>query len=178
MCGIGTLLVGMAAIVILPVQLGYKKKAKKFRHSLKLMLPIYRAYMASEEGIIWGDYPADADQIIKAITRRTGLDANTVKEMLDELKNEGIELNSTVRGIGVKPKCCLLICQQPVRLRKWKRCCRSPKLTPSAWPLSNGRRMQGGRRSSGYVVSVPGASTAGRPRRWTPAQLLPCVQQR
>jgi len=87
--GVGTLLVGIAAVVILPVQLGYKKEAKKFRHSLKLMLPIYRQYMASEEGIVWGDYPADSENIIKALTKRTGLGASTVKEMLDELKNEG-----------------------------------------------------------------------------------------
>jgi predicted transcriptional regulator len=53
------------------------------------MLPIYRAYMASEEGVVWGDYPADADNIIKGLTKRAGLHAKTVREMLDELKKEG-----------------------------------------------------------------------------------------
>jgi hypothetical protein len=89
LAGIGTLLVGIAVVVILPVQLGYKKAAKAYRRSLKETLPIYREYMASEEGIVLGDYPADAENIIKALTKRTGLDAKTVREMLDELKKEG-----------------------------------------------------------------------------------------
>ena len=87
--GIGTFLFGIAAFVVLPVQLGYKKKAKNFRHSLKLMLPVYRQYMAGEEGIVWGDYPADADNIIKGLAKRTGIEASTVRKMLDELKSEG-----------------------------------------------------------------------------------------
>ena len=45
--------------------------------------------MASEEGIVWGDYPRDADQIINGISRKTALDKELVRRMLDELKAEG-----------------------------------------------------------------------------------------
>jgi len=87
--GIGTLLVGIAAVTVLPKQLGYRKEAKELQNAITLMRQFYRQYMASEEGIIWRDYPADADDIVRGITERTGLDAKNVREMLDALKKEG-----------------------------------------------------------------------------------------
>lgn len=86
--GIGTLLVGIAAIVVLPKQLGYRKEAKESRTALKLMLPAYSRYMGGEEGIVWADYPQDADNIIKGICRETNLDPKVVRGLLDELKAE------------------------------------------------------------------------------------------
>ena len=56
--------------------------------SLKSMFPIYKQYTASEEGIVWGDYPADAEQIIEGISRKTGLDRDLVRKILDELLAE------------------------------------------------------------------------------------------
>jgi hypothetical protein len=82
--GIGTLLTGLAAMVVLPWQLGFRKEAKKLRASLKLMLPAYRQYVASEEGIVWGDYPKDADQIVDGIACKTELDKKLIREMLNE----------------------------------------------------------------------------------------------
>jgi len=87
--GIGTLLVGIAAILTLLIQFGYRTKSKHLETSLKLLLNSYRSYMASEEGIVWGGYPADSQQIVTAISNKTGLDANLVKELLDSLKSEG-----------------------------------------------------------------------------------------
>jgi hypothetical protein len=94
--GIGAFLTGIAAFFVLPVQLGWWKKAKKSREeveqlqlSLKLMFPIYKQYMASEEGIVWGDYPQDAEQIINGVSRKTSLDKELVRKILDELQAEG-----------------------------------------------------------------------------------------
>jgi len=94
--GIGAFLTGIAALFVLPVQLGWWKKAKKSKEeveqlqmSLKLMLPIYTQYMASEEGIVWGVYPKDAEQIINGISRKTALDKELVHRLLNELKAEG-----------------------------------------------------------------------------------------
>ncbi|MGI9273147.1 MAG: hypothetical protein ACR2QT_15325 [Woeseiaceae bacterium] len=86
--GIGTLLVGIAAVVVLPKQLGYRKEAKESRTAMKLMLLAYRRYMGGEEGIVWGDYPKDADNIIKGICRDTSLKPEVVRGLLDELKIE------------------------------------------------------------------------------------------
>lgn len=94
--GIGAFLTGIAALFVLPIQLGFRKEAKKSKDeveqlqmSLKLMFPIYKQYMASEEGIVWGNYPADAEQIINGISRKTALDKELIRKILDELKAEG-----------------------------------------------------------------------------------------
>jgi len=87
--GAGTLLVGIAAVLTLFFQFGYRAKSKHLEASLKLLLNSYRSYMASEEGIVWADYPANAKQIIEGISRKTGLDQKLVKDLLDSLKAEG-----------------------------------------------------------------------------------------
>jgi len=94
--GVGAFLTGIAALIVLPLQLGYRKEAKKSKEeleqlemSLKLMFPIYKEYMAGEEGIVWGDYPEDAEQIINGISRKTALDKELIRRILDELKAEG-----------------------------------------------------------------------------------------
>ncbi|MFZ2540383.1 MAG: hypothetical protein WAW75_01265 [Gallionella sp.] len=94
--GVGAFLTGIAALFVLPIQLGFKKEAKKSKEevehlqmSLKLMFPIYKQYMASEEGIVWGDYPENAEQIINGISRKAALDKELVRRILDELKAEG-----------------------------------------------------------------------------------------
>jgi len=87
--GIGTLLVGIAAILTLFIQYGYRTKSKHLETSLKLLLNSYRGYMASEEGIVWADYPADSQQIVAGIANKTGLNTKLVKELLDSLKAEG-----------------------------------------------------------------------------------------
>lgn len=45
--------------------------------------------MAREEGIVWGNYPEDAEQIINGISRKAALDKELVRRILDELKSEG-----------------------------------------------------------------------------------------
>jgi len=87
--GIGDLFLGAAAILTLFIQYGYRAKAKHLEASLKLLLISYRQYMASEEGIVWSDYPRNADQIIAGISRATGLEQSLVRELLDQLKTEG-----------------------------------------------------------------------------------------
>jgi len=89
MSGIGTLLVGTAAILTLFFQFGYRTKSKHLEASLKLLLNSYRSYMASEEGIVWANYPENSENIIAGISRKTGLDKKLVKELLDGLKSEG-----------------------------------------------------------------------------------------
>jgi len=96
LAGVGALLTGLAAIFVLPAQLGYRREAKEsqekvqsLKASLKLMFPLYKQYMASEEGIVWDDYPAHADMIVKGIARQFALDEQFVRETLDALKAEG-----------------------------------------------------------------------------------------
>ena len=87
--GTGTLLLGIAAMLTLLFQFGYRAKSKHLEASLKLMLLSYKQYMAGEEGIVWANYPANADQIINGISNKTGLDKKQIKELLDSLKTEG-----------------------------------------------------------------------------------------
>ena len=87
--GIGTLLVGVAAMLTLLFQFWYRRKAAEYENALKLMLVGYRRYMGGEEGIVWGEYPADAEQIISGIVRQTRLDRKLVQSLLDQLKSEG-----------------------------------------------------------------------------------------
>lgn len=87
--GIGTIMTGIAAMIVLPVQLGYRREARELRKSMHLMRIIYRQYMASAEGIVWKDYPSDADQVIDGIARKTGLDKVTIRELLDDLNKDG-----------------------------------------------------------------------------------------
>ena len=94
--GVGAFLTGIAALFVLPVQLGFKKEAKKSKEevehlhvSLKLMLPIYKQYMARSEGIVLGDYPQDAEEIVNGLSRKTKLDKVLIRKILDELKAEG-----------------------------------------------------------------------------------------
>lgn len=94
--GVGAFLTGIAAIFIIPWQLGFRKDAQEskkelneLKTSLKLMRSIYKQYMASSEGIVWENYPGDSEKIINAISKRTGFDTELVRQMLDTLKNEG-----------------------------------------------------------------------------------------
>ncbi|EDZ61320.1 hypothetical protein SMGD1_2494 [Sulfurimonas gotlandica GD1] len=94
--GAGTLLAGLAAIFVLPWQLGFRKEAKESKKeieslhtSLKLMFPMYKQYMASEAGIVWSDYTSDADNIVKGISKKFALDERLVRSILDELQQEG-----------------------------------------------------------------------------------------
>ena len=97
LAGVGTLLAGIAAVFVLPWQLGFRKEAKESKqeveslhNSLKLMLPIYKQYMESSEGIVWENYPGNnADMIIKGISKKFALDEYLVKRILDALKTEG-----------------------------------------------------------------------------------------
>lgn len=97
LAGVGTLLAGIAAIFVLPWQLGFRKEAKESKKkveslqaSIKLMFPLYKQYMASEEGIVWQDYPGkDAAMVIKGISRKFALEEAFVKEILDAMKAEG-----------------------------------------------------------------------------------------
>ena len=96
--GVGVFLTGVAATsasLVLPI-LRFRKEAKKSKEeleqlemSLKLMFPIYKQYMAGKEGIVWGNYPEDAEQIINGISRKTRLDKELIRRILDELKAEG-----------------------------------------------------------------------------------------
>ena len=94
--GFGAFLTGIAAIFVLPLQLGFRREAKKSKKqienlhtSLKLMFPLYKQYMASEEGIVWQNYPGDADMIVKGISKKFALDKQLVRNILDALKAEG-----------------------------------------------------------------------------------------
>ena len=63
--------------------------AQSMATTLKInLLPIYKKYMAGEEGIVWGDYPKDADQIVNGISKKTGLERGLVLKMLDKLRSE------------------------------------------------------------------------------------------
>ena len=75
--GIGTFLVGLVAVLTLFFQYGYKLRASKLEKDL--MNIVYHQYMASEEGIVWSDYPGDAENIISNLARRTRLDRNVIK---------------------------------------------------------------------------------------------------
>ena len=85
---IGQFLLGLAAILTLFIQYGYRLKFKKRQSALKMMLIHYRKYMASEKGIVWSDYPENSENIIKRISNETGIDQKLVKELLDSLKKE------------------------------------------------------------------------------------------
>jgi hypothetical protein len=87
--GLGTLLVGLAAILTLSIQFGYRKKSRDYKNSLKLLFKHYKQYMASEEGIVLAAYPEDATTIISRISNSTGLDKKIIKTLLDELKDQG-----------------------------------------------------------------------------------------
>jgi hypothetical protein len=87
--GAGDLLLGVAAISTLFIQYGYRSKSKHLETSLKLLLNSYRRYMASEEGIVWSDYPKNAELIIAGVSRNTGLEQGLVRDFLDQLKAEG-----------------------------------------------------------------------------------------
>ena len=95
--GIGAFLTGIAAIFVLPKQLGFRRDAQESKKLLEevqtshsLMLSIYRKYMASLEGIVWSDYPGnDSQKIIDAISKKTQLEKSEVKRMLDDLKDSG-----------------------------------------------------------------------------------------
>ena len=87
--GTGTLLLGVAAMLTLLFQFWYKRKASEYENALKLMLLAYRTYMGGEEGIVWKDYPSDAEQIVAGIVRRTHMDRSLVQRLLDKLKTEG-----------------------------------------------------------------------------------------
>ena len=87
--GVGTFLVGLAAMLTLLIQFGYKRKASEYENALKLMMVGYRSYLASEEGIVWEDYPKDADRIVAGIVGRTHMDRALVQRLLDQLKTEG-----------------------------------------------------------------------------------------
>lgn len=105
--GVGTFFVGVAALFTVWIQFKQLKDARDARdaarkeaadahnqleadrRSTRLMLSSYREYMASSEGIVWSDYPADADMIVSRLAKKTGLDPKVVKEMLDRLKAAG-----------------------------------------------------------------------------------------
>lgn len=95
--GIGAFLAGIAAIFVLPWQLGFRKEAKESKEkiqslqsSIKLMFPLYKQYMASKEGIVWQDYPGkNSAMIVRAIAEKFALDEDFVREVLDALKSEG-----------------------------------------------------------------------------------------
>ncbi len=70
--GIGTLLFGLAAILTLFIQHGFRAKPSYYRAALILLMRSYQEFLATEEGIVWGDYPEDSEKIIAAISRRTG----------------------------------------------------------------------------------------------------------
>ncbi|MFT5425141.1 MAG: hypothetical protein ACI9ZT_000062 [Gammaproteobacteria bacterium] len=85
--GIGTLLVGIAAMLTLLFQFGYRAKSSKLeKHLMRIM---YSKYMACEEGIVWSDYTKDSQQIIRSLSKETGLEEKFVKQLLDQLKKEG-----------------------------------------------------------------------------------------
>ena len=86
--GIGTFMLGSAALLTLKFQFGYKAKSTHLKASLKLLLRSYKEFLASEEGILLSEYPKDAEKIIKGISRKSGLDEKLVKELLDELRKD------------------------------------------------------------------------------------------
>ena len=61
-----------------------------FPHMRPEMQTIYKEYMASEEGIVWRDYPADADIIVKRLSKKFSLNPKDVRKELDELKESGV----------------------------------------------------------------------------------------
>lgn len=87
---IGTLLVGIAAILTLFFQFGYRAKSKRLESSLKSLLNAYRSYMSKEEGVVWADYPKGAHLIVSKISNKTGIDEKLVRGLLDDLKSEGV----------------------------------------------------------------------------------------
>lgn len=87
--GIGTVLLGIAALLTLFFQFGYRKKAAELEASLRLLLVSYRRYMASEAGIVISNYAREPDLVISGLVRETGLNRDLIKKLLDQLQAEG-----------------------------------------------------------------------------------------
>jgi hypothetical protein len=87
--GIGNVLLGIAALLTLFFQFGYRKKAAELEAALRLILVAYRRYMASEEGIVISNYASQPDLIISGIAKQTGLNRDLLKKLLDQLQAEG-----------------------------------------------------------------------------------------
>jgi len=87
--GIGNVLLGIAALLTLFIQYGYRKKAAELEAALRLILVAYRHYMASEEGIVISNYVREPDLIISGLTKQTGLNRDLLKKLLDQLQAEG-----------------------------------------------------------------------------------------
>jgi hypothetical protein len=87
--GIGNVLLGIAALLTLFLQFGYRKKSNDLEASLRLLLVAYRRYMASEEGIVLSDYAREPDAVLSGLVRDTGLERQLLKRLLDHLQAEG-----------------------------------------------------------------------------------------
>ena len=63
-----------------------EKRATSLKQAMKLM---FLNYMASEEGIVWRDYPKDRKKVVAGFVQKTGIDETVTREILDELHSEG-----------------------------------------------------------------------------------------
>ena len=90
--GVGTLLLGAAAVATLFIQYGFRRKAKKYEAALSLLLTKYREFMAqdtNDDRIVWADYPENADAIVNGISKQTGLDPDLTRQLLNKLHSQG-----------------------------------------------------------------------------------------
>ena len=65
-----------------PKSIHDEKRSAALKSGIKSILP---KYMASEEGIVWSDYPNDKENIVTGVARKLGIDEPIVREILDEL---------------------------------------------------------------------------------------------
>jgi len=90
--GVGTLLLGAAAVATLFIQYGFRRKAKEYEAALSLLLTKYKQFMvqdSDDDRIIWADYPENADAIVNGISRQTGLDPDLTRRLLNKLHSQG-----------------------------------------------------------------------------------------
>lgn len=83
--GLGTFLVGLAALLTLFVQYGYKKKAKDFESSLVTLLLAYIEQSESEGRMVLTKSSIDSKESISTLADQTGLNKKLIKQLLGKL---------------------------------------------------------------------------------------------
>jgi len=72
-------------VIKVPKSIHDEKRAVALKKVIKTIFP---SYMASEEGIVWDDYPKDKENIVSGLKRKLGIDEPLIRDILDELHKE------------------------------------------------------------------------------------------